>query len=167
MDRFPGEGYFKEAVCPGSMAGSLRRTIHLWGKTSPYAVGLACPTWTGGDCTGCSRLGGAQVLAAFLGRRGQQGWDIIMLLGINSPATAAKATLDPTRGLFNRLPSSGRGGSGWKLGGLSTGIVQSCLPSLTRFPSLYPTDHRLGEDGLGGQAWMIAWSDSCQTRPKL
>lgn len=104
---FPGEGYFKEAVCPGSMAGSLWRTINVWGKTSPYAIGLARPTLTGSDCTRCPRSGGAQVLAAFLGRRGQRGWEVIMLLGINSPAIADEATLDPTRGVFKRPPELG------------------------------------------------------------
>lgn len=160
MYRFLGEGYFKEAVCPGSMAGSLWRTIKAWGKTSPYAVGLAHPTLTGSNCTRWPKSGGAQVLTAFLWRRGQRGWEAITLLGINSSATADEATLDPTRGVFNRPPVLGvlYSTCGWKVEGLSTGIVLLTYPGLPLFPCLYLTDNRVGEDDLGGRS---------QTRPEL
>jgi len=55
---------------------------------------------------------------------------VILLLGMNIPASADEATLDPTRGVFNRTPALGvpKSTGGWKLGGLSTEIVLRYLP---------------------------------------
>lgn len=74
------------------------QTLFLCRRTS------SSPTMTESSCSKCPRSGGSQVLAAFLGRRGQQGLEVIMLLGISIPGTADRATLDPTRGIFNWPP---------------------------------------------------------------
>lgn len=65
---------------------------------------------------------------------------MITLLGINSPATADEATLDPTRGVFNRPPGLGvlYSTCGWKLGGLSPGIVLPYLPCSYTFSLSVP-----------------------------
>lgn len=53
----------------------------------------------------------------------------MMLLGMNSPATGDKETLDTTRGAFNSpLGWSHTEHCEWKPGGLSTGIVLPYLP---------------------------------------